>query len=56
MLPLRFSVDRKQFENRAFGIYDNLVINPYREGVFKVYLNGKHLIRFQSEDGKFLLI
>ena len=56
LLPLRFSVDRKQLKNRAFRIYDNLVINPTVKGVFKVYLNGKHLIRFQSEDGKFLLI
>ena len=26
------------------------------KGIFKVYLNGKHLLRFQSEDGKFLMI
>lgn len=41
LLPLRFSVDRKQFKNRAFRIYDNLVINPNREGYIQGVLERK---------------
>ena len=48
MLPLRFSVDRKQFENRAFRIYDNLVINPYREGCIQGVLERKTFDSFSE--------